>query len=121
MSNLTKERVEYLQKVVKKENVHCPPEKKNLKKKQGKYWYLERQDFLDWKRWMDHIDKINEEAMIKWNHRPVRIVGVEFSTGRPIGERENIPAPVKLDYWDPPEHNDMVVVMAEEVTVLDPV
>jgi len=101
MSDLTKERVQYLQKIVKKECVPCPPEKKLMKKKQGKYW-------------------INEEAMIKWNHRPVTIVGVSFSTGRPIGERENIPAPVKMSYWDPPEHNDMVVVMAEEVTVLDP-
>lgn len=122
MSNLTKERVQYLQKVVKKEIVQCPPEKKNLKRKQGKkYWYLDRQDFNDWEKWMKYVDKINKEAMIKWNHRPVTIVGVSFSTGRPIGERENIPHPVKMSYWDPPEHNGMVVVMAEEVTVLDPV
>jgi hypothetical protein len=121
MSDLSKERVEYLQKIVKKEVVQCPREKRNRKKKQGKYWYLERQDFLDWKRWMDHIDKINEEAMIKWNHRPVRIVGVEFSTGRPIGERENIPAPVKLDYWEPQQPRDLVVVIGEEVTALDPI
>ena len=120
MSDLTKERVQYLQKIVKKECVPCPPEKKLMKRKQGRYWYLSRQDFSDWKKWIAHIDKINEEAMIKWNHRPVTIVGVSFSTGRPIGERENIPAPVKMSYWDPPEHNDMVVVMAEEVTVLDP-
>ena len=119
MSGLSAERILHLQKIAKKEVVQCPPEKKNIKKKQGRYWYLDRQEFNDWKRWMKYVDKTNEEAMIKWNNRPVSIVGVSFSTGRPIGERENIPQPVKMSYWDPPEHNGMVVVMAEEVILVD--
>jgi len=92
MSGLSKERIQYLQKVAKKEVVKCPPEKKNIKKRRGRYWYLDRQEFNDWNRWMKYIDKTNEE---------------------------NVPRSPKIDYWDPPEHNDMVVVMAEEVVVLD--
>jgi len=96
MSHLTKERVEYLQKIVKKEVVPYPKEAvtrlRNPRwKKQGKYWYLSRQDFGDWKRWMKYVDEINI-------HRPV-----------------------KMTYWEPQQPRDLVVVMAEEVTVLDPI
>ena len=138
MSNLTKERVQYLQKIVKKENVYCPPEKKFLKRRQGKkYWYLEPQEFNDWTKWMKYVDEINEKSLIQWRNRPshIRVVWeTYFMEGRKgtihtIGGKippADIPPrylqhPPKLDYWDPPEHNGMVVVMAEEVNVLDPV
>jgi hypothetical protein len=108
-----------------------------MKRKQGRYWYLSRQDFSDWKRWMTHIDKINEKSLLQWRNRPIhiRVVwetyfiegknGIIHTRGGKIPPAD-IPErylqhPPKLDYWDPQEHNDMVVVMAEEVTVLDPI
>ena len=79
MSGLSKERILYLQKVVKKEVVQCPPEKKLMKRKQGRYWYLEKQEHMDWGRWVNYVNSKNEELSIKYK----------------VGKNH-------FDYWDNP-------------------
>ena len=79
MSGLSKERIIHLQKVAKRECVPHPPEKKQMKKKQGRYWYLDRQEFIDWTRWMKYVDSKNQELSIKYK----------------VGRNH-------FDYWDKP-------------------